>query len=59
MAEEVAEADVALARGTLKPGDKTFKATTLGGAEFEIRGDNLLLGKPFIFNRDNIDQFNF
>lgn len=53
------EAAVALAKGTLKPGDKSFKATTLGNAEFEIRGDNLLLGKPFIFNKDNIDQFNF
>lgn len=53
------EAAVALAKGTLKPGDKTFKASTLGGAEFEIKGDNLLLGKPFVFNKDNIDQFNF
>ena len=21
--------------------------------------DNILLGKPFVFNKDNIDQFNF
>ncbi len=27
--------------------------------EFEIKGDNILLGKPFVFNKDNIDQFNF
>jgi ABC-type sugar transport system substrate-binding protein len=53
------EAAVALVKGTLKPGDKTFKATTLGGADFEIKGDNILLGKPFVFNKDNIDQFNF
>jgi ABC-type sugar transport system substrate-binding protein len=53
------EAAVALVKGTLKPGDKTFKASTLGGADFEIKGDNLLLGKPFVFNKDNIDQFNF
>ena len=46
-----------LAKGNLKPGDKTFKAGALG--EFEIQGDNILLGKPFIFNKDNIDQFNF
>jgi ABC-type sugar transport system substrate-binding protein len=46
-----------LASGSLKPSDKTFKAGTLG--EFEIQGDNILLGKPFIFNKDNIDQFNF
>ena len=53
------EAAVALVKGTLKPGDKTFKASTLGGADFEIKGDNILLGKPFVFNKDNIDQFNF
>lgn len=53
------EAAVALVKGTLKPGDKNFKATALGNAEFEIKGDNLLLGKPFVFNKDNIDQFNF
>ena len=53
------EAAVALAKGTLKPGDKSFKASTLGNTEFEIKGDNILLGKPFIFNKDNIDQFNF
>lgn len=47
----------ALATGTLKAGDKSFKAGPLG--EFEIAGDNLLLGKPFIFNKDNIDQFDF
>lgn len=50
-------AAAALANGTLKPGDKSFKAGALG--EFEIQGDNILLGKPFIFNKDNIDQFNF
>jgi rhamnose transport system substrate-binding protein len=47
----------ALAKGELKPGDTTFKAGDLG--EFEIAGDNILLGKPFLFNRDNIDQFSF
>jgi rhamnose transport system substrate-binding protein len=51
------EAAVALVKGTLKPGDTTFKTTSLG--EFEIKGDNILLGKPFVFNKDNIDQFNF
>ena len=51
------EAAVALVKGTLKPGDKTFKAGSLG--EFEIKGDHILLGKPFVFNKDNIDQFNF
>jgi ABC-type sugar transport system substrate-binding protein len=47
----------ALAQGTLKPGDTTLKAGALG--EFQIRGDNILLGTPFIFNRANIDQFDF
>ena len=26
---------------------------------FQIQGDNILLGKPFAFNKGNIDQFNF
>lgn len=47
----------ALAEGSLKPGDKMFKAGSLG--EFEIQGDNIMLGKPFSFNKDNIDQFDF
>jgi ABC-type sugar transport system substrate-binding protein len=47
----------ALARGTLKPGDTSFKAGSLG--TFQIKGDNILLGKPFIFTKDNIDQFDF
>jgi ABC-type sugar transport system substrate-binding protein len=47
----------AAARGTLKPGDTSFKAGSLG--TFEIKGDNILLGKPFIFTKDNIDQFDF
>jgi ABC-type sugar transport system substrate-binding protein len=46
-----------LVNGTLKPSAKTFKAGALG--DFEIQGDNILLGKPFVFNKDNIDQFNF
>ena len=47
----------ALVTGALKPGAKTFKAGALG--EFQIEGDNILLGKPFIFNKENIDQFDF
>jgi len=35
----------ALAKGALKPGDKAFKAGSLG--EFEIQSDNIMLGKPF------------
>ena len=47
----------ALATGALKAGDTTFNAGPLG--KFEIAGDNILLGTPFIFNKDNIDQFDF
>jgi len=47
----------AVAKGALKSGDKMFKAGSLG--EFEIQGDNIMLGKPFTFNKDNIDQFDF
>ncbi|MDP3069808.1 MAG: substrate-binding domain-containing protein [Opitutaceae bacterium] len=50
-------AGVALAKGELKPGAKSFKAGSLG--TFAIQGDNILLGKPFAFNKGNIDQFNF
>lgn len=51
------QATVALAKGELKPGATSFKAGRLG--EMEIKGDNILLGKPFVFNKDNIDQFDF
>jgi len=50
-------AGVALAKDELKRGAKTFKAGSLG--TFSIAGDNILLGKPFIFTKANIDQFDF
>lgn len=50
-------AAVALARGTLQPGASSFQAGNLG--EFTVAGDQILLGTPFIFHRDNIDQFDF
>jgi ABC-type sugar transport system substrate-binding protein len=46
-----------LAKGILKPGATSYAAGRLGTVE--IQGDNLLLGKPFVFNKDNIDQFDF
>ncbi|HND63092.1 MAG TPA: substrate-binding domain-containing protein [Opitutaceae bacterium] len=52
-----AYAAVAVARDELKPGAKTFRAGSLG--EFRVVGDNILLGQPFVFTKDNIDQFNF
>jgi ABC-type sugar transport system substrate-binding protein len=51
------QAAVALAKDQLKAGDKTIKAGKLG--EFQIEGDNIMLGKPYIFNKDNIDKFDF
>lgn len=47
----------ALVDGDLKAGATNFNAGPLGN--IEIKGDNILLGKPFIFNKENIDQFNF
>jgi rhamnose transport system substrate-binding protein len=51
------QAAVALANGDLKPGATAFKAGRLG--ELEVKGDNIILGKPFVFTKDNIDQFDF
>jgi rhamnose transport system substrate-binding protein len=50
-------AAVAVAQGRLKPGAKTFKAGALG--ELPVAGDNIVLGAPFAFTRENIDQFDF
>jgi hypothetical protein len=47
----------ALADGALKPGATQFSAGRLN--KIEIKGDNVLLGQPFVFNTDNIDQFDF
>lgn len=46
-----------LKKGTLKPGDMTFDGGRLG--KIQIKGDNLLLGVPFTFNKSNIDSFDF
>jgi rhamnose transport system substrate-binding protein len=50
-------AAVAVAKGELKPGTTTYKGGRLG--ELEVKGDNVLLGKPFVFTKENIGQFNF
>ena len=38
-------------------GDTQLKAGRLGSVE--IQGDNILLGQPFLFTKENIDQFDF
>ncbi len=50
-------AAAALAKGELKPGATGFKAGPLG--ELKIEGTYILLGQPFVFTKDNIDQFDF
>jgi ABC-type sugar transport system substrate-binding protein len=47
----------AVANGTLKKGATTFNAGRLG--EKKIEGDTILLGDIIVFNKDNIDKFNF
>ena len=47
----------ALVNGTLKKGDAKIQAGRLG--QIEVVEDEVRLGKPFIFNKDNIDKFNF
>jgi ABC-type sugar transport system substrate-binding protein len=51
------QAATALAKGSLKPGDKSIKAGRLG--DIPIEGDSIVLGKPFSFTKENIDQFDF
>jgi rhamnose transport system permease protein len=47
----------ALNNGTFKKGDKKFLAGRLG--DIEVVDDEVRLGKPFIFNKDNVDKFDF
>ena len=46
-----------LASGSLTRGAKELSAGKLGTVQIE--GDNILLGTPFVFTKDNIDQFDF
>ncbi|HEX6279051.1 MAG TPA: substrate-binding domain-containing protein [Pyrinomonadaceae bacterium] len=47
----------ALASSNLKQGANGIEAGRLG--KIDIVGDEVRLGKPFIFNKDNVDQFDF
>ena len=51
------QAAKAVVDGRLKPGDKTFEAGRLG--KLDIEGTDIILGKPFVFTKENIDQFDF
>ncbi|HVF87293.1 MAG TPA: substrate-binding domain-containing protein [Pyrinomonadaceae bacterium] len=50
-------ASQALASGALKEGDSSMMAGRLG--TIEVRGGDVMLGTPFIFNKGNIDNFDF
>lgn len=50
-------AAAALARGQLVDGATSFEAGRLG--TLKIEGSDILLGSPFVFTKDNIDQFDF
>jgi rhamnose transport system substrate-binding protein len=43
--------------GTLKPGTTSLQAGRLG--KINIDGSSVLLGVPYVFNKDNIDGFDF
>lgn len=47
----------ALSRGELTPGATSLEAGRMG--KVVVVGDEVRLGAPFIFNRGNIDRFNF
>ena len=47
----------ALVTGELKPGDRSLGAGRLG--TIEVRGDEVMLGAPFVFDSENIDRFDF
>jgi rhamnose transport system substrate-binding protein len=47
----------AMTTGELKPGATKLDAGKLG--TFDVVGDEVRLGAPFVFNKSNIDNFNF
>lgn len=51
------EAAAAMKSGRLRRGVTQLDAGKLGTVE--VRGDQVMLGVPFVFTRQNIDQFNF
>ena len=47
----------ALANGSFKKGDQRIQAGKL--KQIDVVEEEVRLGKPFVFNKDNIDQFDF
>ena len=47
----------AVSAGELKPGDRQIQAGRLG--QIVVQNGEVMLGAPFIFNKTNIDRFNF
>jgi rhamnose transport system substrate-binding protein len=48
----------AVTDGTLKPGATSVKAGKLGELKV-VNGSEILLGAPFIYNKENITKFDF
>ena len=46
-----------LVKGDIQPGDGSFYAGRLG--KIEVKGDNVMLGTPFTFTKENIEHFDF
>jgi len=51
------KAAAAIRNGELKPGATSFDSGRLG--KLKVEGDNILLGAPIIFTKENIDQYQF
>lgn len=48
----------AVVDGKLKPGDTEVEAGRLGKLQV-VNGSEILLGSPFVFNAENVDEFDF
>ena len=46
-----------MAQNTIPRGAPSLRAGRLGS--IEIRGSEIILGPPLLFNKSNIDKFNF
>jgi ABC-type sugar transport system substrate-binding protein len=53
----VVEASEQAVEGKLRPGVSSIDAGKLG--RIRVEGDQVILGNPLVFTKDNIDQYNF